>query len=150
MDQAGVKPLITDDSYPEGLNLENVVDIVRLHLGICAKHDPLAGPAIDTRASGLSRSSSVRAEGQEKYRELQAKRKEEAVNAVEEAQPVPPIPAITPRAELKRFREESSVATLQAVEQPPKPTNRRLDLKVIYLISEDGDAVMTDAESRDS
>ena len=51
MVKAGVKPPITDYRYPEGLTLDNVVNIVRLHLGTCARHRPLAGLAVETRAS---------------------------------------------------------------------------------------------------
>ena len=87
MVKAGVKSLITDYGYPEGQTLDNIVEIVRLHFGTCAKHRSSAGPAVDTRASGPAGSSSVKAEGQldraegtirqqldcEEERELQAK-----------------------------------------------------------------------------
>ena len=43
MVKTGVKPLITDYKYPEGLTLDNMEDIVRLHLGTCAKHRSSAG-----------------------------------------------------------------------------------------------------------
>ena len=121
------------------------------------------------RASGChackrTRSSYVKAEGQleraegtirqqmdrEEERELQAKREADAVTAKEEARPVSPIPVITPGGEFKRFHEESSAVPPKAAEQPTKPANSRPDLKVIDLIFEDGDAVMTDAESKDS
>ena len=161
MVKAGVKPLITDYGYPEGLTLDNVVDIVRLHLGTCAKHRPSSGLAVDARASGPAGSSSIKAEGQperaegtirqqmdrEEERELQAKRETEAVTAKEEARPVSPIPAIAPRSDLKRFREGSSCAPLQATEKPPRAVNRRLDVEVIDLLSDGEDAIMTDAES---
>ena len=161
MVKAGVKSLITDYEYPEGLTLDNVVDFFRLHLGTCAKHRPSAGPAVDTRASGSAGSSSIKAEGQperaegticqqmdsEEERELQAKREAEAVTAKEEARPVSPIPAIAPRSDLKRFREGSSGAPLQDSEKPPRAANRRLDVEVIELQSDSEDAIMTDAES---
>ena len=60
MVKAGDKPLITDYGYPEGLTLDNVVDIVRLHLGTCAKHRLSPGLAL-ARASGPAGSSSVKA-----------------------------------------------------------------------------------------
>ena len=161
MVKAGVKPLITDYGYPEGLTLENMVDIVRQHLGTCAKHRPSAGPAVNTHASGPAGSSSIKAEGQperaewtirqqmdrEEERELQSKREAEAVTAKEEARPVSPIPAIAPRSELKRFRGASSGAPLQDSEKPPRAANRRLDVEIIDLLSDVEDAIMTDAES---
>ena len=153
--------MITDYGYPEGLTLDNMVDIVRLHLGTCAKHRPSAGQAVDTRAGGPAGSSFIKAEGQperaegtirqqmdrEEERELQAKREAEAATAKEEARPVSPIPAIAPRSDLNRFREGSFGAPLQASEKPPKAANRRLDVEVIDLLSDGEDAVMTDAES---
>ena len=161
MVKAGVKPLITDYGYPEGLTLDNMGDIVRLHLGNRAKHRPPAGPAVDTRASGPAGSSSIKAEGQleraegtirqqmdrEEERELHAKREAEAITSKEEARPVSLISAITPRSDLKRFREGSSCAPPQATEKPPRAANRRLDVEVIDLLSDGEDAVMTDAES---
>ena len=161
MVKAGVKPLITDYGYPEGVTLGNVVDIVRLHLGTCAKHRPSSGLAVDTRASGPAGSSSVKAEGQleraegtirqqmdrKEERELRAKREAEAVTAKEKERPVLPIPAITPRSDLKRFREGYSGAPLRASEKPRRAANRRLDGEVIDLLSDGEDAIMTDAES---
>ena len=78
-------------------------------------------------------------------REL-SKREAETVTAKEEARPVSPIPAITPRS-LKRFREGSSGAPLRAREKPPRAANRRFDVEVIDLLSDGEDSIMTDAES---
>ena len=163
MVKAGNKPLIIDYGYPEGLSLDNVVEIFRLHLGTFGKHRPSSGLAL-ARASGPAGSSSVKAEGnlerdkgtirqqmdREAERELQAKREAEAVTAKEEARPLSPIAAITPRSDLKRFREGSSGAPHQASEQPPRAANCRLDVEFIDLLSDGEDAVMTDAESSDS
>ena len=160
MVKAGIKPLITDYGYPEGLTLDNMVDIVRLHLGTCAKHRPSAGPAVDTRASGSARSSSIKAEGQperaegtirqqmdrEEERELQAKRQAEAVTAKERRDRRHPFLRL-PRSELERFREGSSGAPLEASEKPLRAANCRLDVEVIDLLSDGEDAIMTDAES---
>ena len=102
MIRAEIKPLLTDYGYPEGLTLDNVVDIVRLHLGTCTKQRPTAGPALDTRASGPAGSSYVKGEGhfervegtirqqvdREEERELQAKHEAKAVAAKEESRPI--------------------------------------------------------------
>ena len=69
------------------------------------------------------------------------------MTAKEEARPVSPIAATTPRSDLKRFRERSSGVPSQAGRQPPRASNRRLVVEVIDLLSDGGDAVMTDAES---
>ena len=117
MVKAGVKPLIVDYDYREGLTLDNVVDIVRLHLRTCAKHRPSPGLAL-ARASGPAGSSSVKAEGRldrcedtirqqmdrEAERELQAKREAEAITTKEEAR------LVQPNKQTKRKKTRRSVS----------------------------------------
>ena len=107
------------------------------------------------RARGPAGSSSVKAEGQlerskgtiRQKMDREEEREAEAVTAKEEARPVSPMPAIAPGVPSKPTAEGPATLAVRVREKPSAAANRRLEIEVAGLISEDGDAVMTDAES---